>query len=124
MFRVCQTNSRCVNYTGRATQRHGLRASHVRARKQTSQSRSQSPKDSYQVDGKLVGLAVSVCSAIVALSACMVTAVTLRDAQHMLHEYDSLEEKVKMLEYKDMQHELVLNILVNELLKLRDIGIV
>lgn len=120
MFRVCQTNPRGIQCS-RGKQQRLATCVKLRARKHTN-------NEGLQVDGNLIGLGVSVCSALVVLSACTVTALTLREAefetQHMLEDYAKLESKVMMLEDKDVQHELVINALVNEILKLRDIGIV
>lgn len=80
------------------------------------------------VDSNIIGFGVSICSALVVLSACTVTALTLREAniekQSFIEDYVELEKKVMVLEDKDVQYEIVINALVNELMKLRDIGIV
>lgn len=92
---------------------------HARARKNTNQE---------GVDRNVVGLGLSICTALVLLSACTVTTLSLREVdiekQHLMEDYAKLEEKVMMLEDKDVQHEIVINALVNEVMKLRDIGIV
>lgn len=75
----------------------------------------------------IIGLGISVCSSIVALSICTVTVLTLREtsfeSQKLHEEYDKLKEEIEILEEKDIKHELVINALVNELLELRNIGI-
>ncbi len=73
-------------------------------------------------------LGVAASSSIAILSASLVTVLTLREAQfetqHLDEEFNKLQHKVELLEEKDIQHEIVIEALVSEILKLREIGIV
>ena len=93
--------------------------------KQTRQTRQNNTNPS--IDNSIIGLGISVCSSIVALSVCTVAVLTLREASfetEKLHEeYDKLKEEIELLKDKDVKHELVINAVVNELLELRNIGI-
>lgn len=120
MFRLCQTNPLKVK-SNQKQYRFASRVQ-VKARKHIQH------KGQKSLDNNFVGLGVSVCSALVLLSACTVTALTLRETQietqSIIERYGKLEDKVEMLEDRDVQYEFVINALVNEILKLRDIGIV
>lgn len=123
MFRVCQTNP--LKVKSNQKQHRFASCVQVKARKHTQ---TEGQERLHKLDNNIVGLGVSICSALVLLSACTVTTLTLREAQmetqSIVERYSKLEDKVKMLEDKDVKHEFVINALVNEILKLRDIGIV
>lgn len=76
----------------------------------------------------LITLGIAVCSSVAVLSASLVAVLTLREAQfeaqHLEEEFDKLQHKVELLEQKDIQHEAVIEALVLEILKLREIGVV
>lgn len=123
MFRVCQTNP--LKVKNNQKQHRFASCIQAKARKHT---RNEGQDRLHRLDNNFVGFGVSICSALVLLSACTATALTLREAQietqSIVERYGKLEDKVKMLEDKDVQHEFVINALVNEILKLRDIGFV
>lgn len=80
------------------------------------------------VDTNLIGLGVSICSSLLVLSAGIVTVLTLREssfeAQHLHKEYDYLRNKIDLIEEKEMQHEMLIDAIVTEIIELKHIGVV
>jgi len=99
----------------------------VYARQTKSPVRTKQDTTYTPLSNNIIGFGISVCSSIVALSICSVVVLTLREtsfeAEKLHEEYDILHEEVELLKDRDVQHEIVINALVNELLELRNIGI-